>query len=304
MKLNQLWAGALLTTSLLLGACTFTIQPEGAGATPPAASVTPEATTPEVTPEANALDNELVGTSWQWQEILIGGDAAVAPENPVNYTLTFLEGGQLAAQIDCNQAGGTYGVEDDQITIELGAMTLMGCAGPSQEDVFIEGVSTATSYTLEGDILTLTNGANPMIFTRVNLEEDADSGETGEVGEADDAVAENSLLGATWAWEQTTYGEDTSTVVSDPSRYTLTFLADGTLITQVDCNGGSGSYSLEGDSLSFGPIVTTRMGCPGDSQASTFLQDLESVSSYGMEGDKLALSLMADAGVMTFASVE
>jgi heat shock protein HslJ len=44
---------------------------------------------------------------------------------------------------------------------------------------------------------------------------------------------------------------------------TLTFNADGTVTVQPGCNSGRGDYTVEGDTISFGPIALTRMACAG-----------------------------------------
>ena len=52
----------------------------------------------------------------------------------------------------------------------------------------------------------------------------ADSGEE-PTGEA--AAMDNELAGTTWQWVETAYGDGSVVTAADPSRYTLTFNADG-----------------------------------------------------------------------------
>ena len=129
----------------------------------------------------------------------------------------------------------------------------------------------------------------------------ADSGEE-PTGEA--AAMDNELAGTTWQWVETAYGDGSVVTAADPSRYTLTFNADGTLSAQVDCNGGSGSYTLDGSSLPLDPLVTPRMGCPAGSQGSVITKDLEAVTTYMIEDGNLHLSLAMDSGIMEFAPAQ
>lgn len=38
----------------------------------------------------------------------------------------------------------------------------------------------------------------------------------------------------------------------------MTFIDDQQFSVTTDCNNGSGSYTLDGNNLTFGPIATTR----------------------------------------------
>lgn len=56
------------------------------------------------------------------------------------------------------------------------------------------------------------------------------------------------------------------------------------------CNRFSGSYTLNGDSLRFGPLVTTRMACSGNfSLEQQYLAALGAVTRYQVNTDSLVL---------------
>jgi len=60
------------------------------------------------------------------------------------------------------------------------------------------------------------------------------------------------------------------------------------------CNRFTGTYELEGERLSFGPLSAGRKTCPnGRYVESAFLKALEETARYRLEGDALAL-LAAD----------
>jgi heat shock protein HslJ len=97
-----------------------------------------------------------------------------------------------------------------------------------------------------------------------------------------------------------------TTEVPDTVAYTVTFGDDGRAAFQLDCNSGSGSFEAAptGDgtsgSLTFGPVATTLMGCPGPSLDQRVGAALPQVRGYLFTGDQLNMSLMADGGILTW----
>jgi putative lipoprotein len=104
-----------------------------------------------------------------------------------------------------------------------------------------------------------------------------------------------------WLWQRTSYADGTTIACSDPSKYTLTFLASGTYAVQADCNQGSGAYDATGSQLTLKPGPMTRAACPPDSQDTVFLRDLGQVATYVFEGENLVLNLRTDSGNMVFS---
>lgn len=110
------------------------------------------------------------------------------------------------------------------------------------------------------------------------------------------------VLNKTWQWESTVTPTDKITV-SNPERYTFLLTEDGKVEAKFDCNSGGGSYEISEGSLSFGPMMSTRMACPEDSQDALFMRDLERVSTFFLEGGNLYLELPYDSGTMRFRAV-
>jgi hypothetical protein len=88
--------------------------------------------------------------------------------------------------------------------------------------------------------------------------------------------------------------------VSNPSGYTIRFLADGTLEGQADCNTFGGSYTLVDGSLTIQLGPTTLMACPEGSLDSDYLQQLSQVATYILQGENLYLNLVMDSGDMVY----
>lgn len=113
--------------------------------------------------------------------------------------------------------------------------------------------------------------------------------------------AEVRLTGAVWAWQSTLMSDDARFVPDAPERYTLEFQPGGRVGMRVDCNRGSGTWTHDGNKLSFGPIALTRAMCPPGSKDTEFLRGLNQVSGYLFRGGDLVLTLKVDSGSMHFS---
>jgi len=107
------------------------------------------------------------------------------------------------------------------------------------------------------------------------------------------------ILGKTWQWESTITPVEKITV-PDPDRYTILLAADNRVQIRFDCNRGGGDFKISPGKLSFGPLFSTRMACPEDSLDGPFMQDLQRVASFFVQGVSLYLELPYDSGTMKF----
>ncbi|MCB0196225.1 MAG: YbaY family lipoprotein [Anaerolineae bacterium] len=120
------------------------------------------------------------------------------------------------------------------------------------------------------------------------------------------APAESDIVGIIWNWQGfTDQSEENDIVVPNPNNYRLQLQPDGQFNFKADCNSGSGSYTLEGSSLTFNPLMaTTLVECGPDSLYNDYLRLLGDVRTFVRNGDNLVLNLMADAGNMNFAKLQ
>lgn len=107
------------------------------------------------------------------------------------------------------------------------------------------------------------------------------------------------VIGKTWQWVLSTTPVEKITVAA-PERYTMLLQPDGRSQVRFDCNRGGGKYKIAEGQLSFGPLVSTRMACPPDTQDGTFMRDLQRVTSFFIEDGVLFLELPYDSGTMQF----
>ena len=89
--------------------------------------------------------------------------------------------------------------------------------------------------------------------------------------------------------------------VRGPSKYTLTFLANGTYSCPGGLQSGQRSLSPSGSQLTLQPGPMTRAACPRAHRTAVFLRDLGQVATYVFDGENLVLNLEMDSGNMVFS---
>lgn len=94
---------------------------------------------------------------------------------------------------------------------------------------------------------------------------------------------------------------DGAVLVPDhPTKYRLELGSDGRASVRADCNRGSCSYKLEGRSLTFGALATTRATCPPGSISDRYLAQLAQVTSWLERDGKLHLATRANGSILEF----
>ena len=107
----------------------------------------------------------------------------------------------------------------------------------------------------------------------------------------------------TWQWASLSESEPAAlSVTPDPENYTLTLLPDGTLSIKADCNMVSGSYTLDGSSISIVLGPSTMAFCGEQSLDLQYLELFNNVESYALENGQLVFGLKEGAGEMVFKS--
>lgn len=107
------------------------------------------------------------------------------------------------------------------------------------------------------------------------------------------------LTDGAWRWVS---AEDASKKI-EPQKadaFVLSFTTEGRVSSSTDCNQVVGSYTTDGQSLTFGPLATTMMYCEG-SQETEYTTLLAKTTGYAITGDALTLQL-SDGGTMHFTN--
>ena len=75
------------------------------------------------------------------------------------------------------------------------------------------------------------------------------------------------------------------------AKPTLVFGTDGGVSGNSGCNTFNGTVTIDGSTIEFGPLATTRMACPAPAMIveSAYLAGLDGASTWRMDGSQLVL---------------
>lgn len=93
-------------------------------------------------------------------------------------------------------------------------------------------------------------------------------------------------------WKLVSYGPPTSQIVAVPDVETsIDFDSEGRMSGNVGCNGFGGDYSVDGDTITFGPVMATMMFCEAIAeQESRTLAVLQNVTFFELDGNMLTIT--------------
>jgi heat shock protein HslJ len=127
---------------------------------------------------------------------------------------------------------------------------------------------------------------------------------SGEIVSEDLApVAVEQVQNINWQWNELVEAEPASqSTVPNAQNHVLVLRSDGQFSFRADCNVGSGAYTVDGSTLTLqlGPVTATE--CGPASLSDQFMGLLSSVTSFGLDGDRLRLVLQEEVGSMIFTN--
>ena len=108
------------------------------------------------------------------------------------------------------------------------------------------------------------------------------------------------LTGVTWRIVQYSDGAGGLASPLPGTQITMLFADDGTVSGDSGCNSYSGTYQLNGSSLTFGPLITTLRACadPVNVQERLFFTAVGSAAAYQIVGDRMTISDAAGATLL------
>lgn len=220
----------------------------------------------------------LTGVTWIMTSYNNGTGAVVSALPGAKVTAIFEDDGNLGGSAGCNSYSAAYKLDGQSLTIDQAATTLMACSEPAgimdQEAAYLKALESVASFELKGDHL--------MLYT-------ADGAIAAEFNFAESAGLANT------EWELSLYYVGGDAVTSPLAGTTLTahFAADGKISGSAGCNRYQGSYQVAGNSLTIGPVVSTKMACTDpagvNEQEVAYLVILENTAAYQIKGDTLIL---------------
>jgi heat shock protein HslJ len=218
----------------------------------------------------------LVGTSWSLTSYNNGKQALVSVLNGTVISANFSQDGNLSGSAGCNNYTATYELNGDQMSIGPAAATRKFCGETGvmeQEAAYLAALDKVASYQIEGEILTLfdASGTRYLIYT---------------------ASKPVDLSSNDWNLIGYNNGKEAFVSVILDTAITASFGTDGKLSGQSGCNTYKADYTVDGEKISIGPAMTTRMFCAGEGvmeQEMAYLQALERAATYKIEGETLTL---------------
>ena len=112
----------------------------------------------------SVVGSGLVGPTWRvtaYSTVVPAWQGVVPAADQLRYTITFANDGTAAIKADCNQVGATYTTTPGgTIKIVPGPSTLAMCPEDSLGQQFVAALSAVTSFSVNGDQLTLRQADN------------------------------------------------------------------------------------------------------------------------------------------------
>ncbi|HUU76408.1 MAG TPA: META domain-containing protein [Methanoregulaceae archaeon] len=280
-----------LLFGLLTGALILLLCISGCTTQPGAPQTTAATTQPTATPvQTTTISSEtgtqqgLAGVAWYLVAFNSGtsGSLNVLPETEI--TAFFDGNGAVSGSAGCNRYTASYSGTLNGLAIGTPATTRMICDTPSgimtQETYYLTTVQSASTFKIEGDILTIMEGNGNAILTFTKV--------------VPGSQPSAPLTGG--AWHLTAYIDVKGEIFTPLSGTTLTVQFDegGDVTGSAGCNNFFGTYTIPDDGrISIGPLASTLMACPGDGvmdQETMYLQLLQNMNIYYISGDELILS--------------
>ncbi len=110
---------------------------------------------------SSTTGGSLTGVVWQLTNVKFDGqNTSNTISQPANYTIEFQTNNTANVKADCNMASLNYSTNGTQLTVTAGPMTLVYCGPASLSSEYVHALQQATSYTLQGDTLTINSGSN------------------------------------------------------------------------------------------------------------------------------------------------
>lgn len=119
-------------------------------------------------PQADGTD-ALTSHPWRWKSY--GQTAgAVDIDRPAAYEISFAKDGTVSIQADCNRASGSFKIDGQNLSINVGPTTLVACPGNSRGEQFLQLLGTAEKFVIAGDLLiVILKGESTLAFRAPNL---------------------------------------------------------------------------------------------------------------------------------------
>ena len=219
----------------------------------------------------------LDGTAWTLKTYDVSGTATPVPAGMV--VDAKFAAGKVSGFAGCNLYTASATISGAKLTIGTAATTMKACdaAVSAVETAYLANLGKSATFTATADALTIFGSDGKQLLAYA-------------------AAAANPLEGE---WNVTGYNTGTEAVTSPIAGTTLTatFTPDGQVSGNAGCNTYTGAYTLDGTSLTVGPLATTMMACeqPIMDQETKFLAALQVPTTVETSGGTVTLRDAAGA---------
>lgn len=181
---------------------------------------------------------------------------------------------RMGANAGCNTMSGPYSFADGTLKwTGAPAATMMGCEADlqAQDEWLAAFLTEGAEAELDDDLLTLTTDT-----VTIELQAEVDT----------------SLTGTTWTLEGIIDGDTVSSVPAGVEPPTLEIADDGTVTLFAGCNRGGGTVVITDTTMTFEPLLLTKMACEGDagSVETTVITVLDGSVDVAIEGETLTIT--------------
>ena len=220
---------------------------------------------------------QLEDTDWVMVSYM-NADGVMVEALPGTNSTARIRDGQINGNAWCNGYFGGYEVDGTDLRLGPLASTEMFCGSPpgvmDQETAFLAALGSAATYQIVEDQLTIANGVGETVLIF-------------------DVAEPKSLTGNLWKVISYNNGQEAVVSVIIGTEITAYFGEDGTLSGSAGCNNYSAAYEVDGEKITIGPAITTRMLCSDPEgimdQEMQYLAALDMASTYQFEDDQLIL---------------
>jgi heat shock protein HslJ len=206
------------------------------------------------------------------------GTAVAAPITGTFLTLLVGSDGTLTGSSGCNHYFGSYTLDGNKVKVSPLASTKAACANSdvqNQETQFLAALQMTEAYTKDTSGLTLTNTSTLHGGTVVTA-----------------VPAHTSDYVGSWQAIGINSGNGSLNPPAAGRPVTAIFRASGQIEGSTGCNAFSGPYTVNGDSMSIGPLLSTSAACGSslmENQQQQYLNALQATATWSVSDGALML---------------
>lgn len=220
-------------------------------------------------------------TDTYWKLLDINGEAIPEKLNKVPFIQLEEKDKRVFGTNSCNTFFGTYDLNKNEILFGQMAGTLMACLDNDIESKLNQLMSSVVQYTINDKILVLQNTKENITARFIEIE--------------------NADLNGTWTLNSlSTSKASLNQLFPDKKPHIIFDINKEKLSGNGGCNQIHAQLKTSGNNINLGPIGSSRMACPSESEA-IFLKALTSVTRFNLSKDKKTLTLFrGDLLIMRF----